>query len=355
MSNAFTRSPLLGHLLQDSDVAAAFSEQAFAAKLIAFEQAWSEALIHTGTVSAADGSAALDAIAACDLDMAAIERASETDGLPLPEIVRQLRAGQPSRVQGAIHTGATSQDVIDTATVLTCLDIFAMFKTRLETVLAQLGKLDASFGARAMMGRTRMQAALPITVRDRIRIWQEPLGAHLSALETLTKTIAVLQCGGPVGLRDAPSGQGDAVAAHVAKTLGLTLGPVWHTDRSAMLDMGHWLTKLSGSLGKIGQDIALMAQQGLDEITLDGAGGSSAMPHKQNPIRAEILVAIARSVAGQQSILAQTLIHEQERSGAAWTLEWMTLPSMFEASGAALNNAEVLLAQIKDLGSREGL
>ena len=94
-----------------------------------------------------------------------------------------------------------------------------------------------------------------------------------------------------------------------------------------------------------------MAQQGLDEVQIKGAGGSSAMPHKQNPVRAEILVARARVAAGQQGTLAQALVHEQERSGAAWAIEWVILPAMFETAGAALNNAEALLDQITSLGA----
>ncbi len=91
----------------------------------------------------------------------------------------------------------------------------------------------------------------------------------------------------------------------------------------------------------------------MDEVALDGAGGSSAMPHKQNPVRAEALVTLARYVAGQQGILGQAMVHEQERSGTAWALEWMVLPAMFEATGASLNQAQALFSQIKRLGAAD--
>lgn len=343
MPNAFTQSPLFGSLLQDAEVAAAFAAPNMLRQILAFERAWTEALIAVGSASAADGALALGAIDAFDTS-AFSATGIEVDGLPVPEIVRQLRGACPEAGRAAIHSGATSQDVLDTAIMRVCSDLQAVFRVRIGALIVELTELDARFGSVRMMGRTRMQAALPICVSDRLRTWIAPLRA-------IQSTLAVeptLQIGGPVGLRDMP--HGNEIAAHVADSLGMTVGDVWHTDRSPFFDMGHRLTKLCGALGKMGQDIALMAQQGVDEIKLSGGGTSSAMPHKQNPVGAETLVALARYVAVQQGGLAQTLVHEQERSGAAWTLEWLILPTMFGATGAALNNAIALTSQITQLG-----
>jgi hypothetical protein len=144
---------------------------------------------------------------------------------------------------------------------------------------------------------------------------------------------------------------GAAMAALVASTLGLAMGPVWHSDRTPIVAFGHWLAVLCGSLGKMGQDICLMAQQGVDEVTLRGGGQSSAMAGKNNPVAAEAMVAIARFVAGQQAVLLQAMIHEQERSGAAWALEWLTLPAMAEATGASLSHAGRCLKSIGSIGA----
>ena len=117
----------------------------------------------------------------------------------------------------------------------------------------------------------------------------------------------------------------------------------------ALADFAGWLSLVTGSLGKFGQDVALMAQAG-DEIELSGGGGSSAMPHKQNPVEAEVLVTLARFNAAQLSGMHQALVHEQERSGAAWTLEWLILPQMVVATAAALRLAGELAGQIESLG-----
>ena len=109
---------------------------------------------------------------------------------------------------------------------------------------------------------------------------------------------------------------------------------------------------MTGSLGKFGADVALLAQAG-DEIKLSGGGRSSAMPHKSNPVGAEILVTLARFNAVLLSGMHQSLVHEQERSGAAWTLEWMMLPQMAVAAGASLRTALELIGQIEGLGKAD--
>lgn len=96
-----------------------------------------------------------------------------------------------------------------------------------------------------------------------------------------------------------------------------------------------------------------MAQQGVDEVSLAGGGGSSAMPHKRNPVRAELLVALARFNATQLSGMHQALVHEQERSGVAWTLEWMILPQMILSTGQALISCGTLVQQIDRIGPVE--
>lgn len=350
MTNAFIRTPLWGTLFQDPETAAEFSAERFCARMVQFERAWTRALREAGTVSPDIADMALAAIDGFEPDLDALAGGSDVDGLPVPVLVRQLKASLPANAQVAIHSGATSQDVIDTATILTARTVLSLFESRCAELLRLLDDLNARFCDNPIMGRTRMQLALPIVAGDRIEDWRTPLAGHLDQLTELIKEISVVQVGGAVGRRDTPTGYADAIAADVAMSLGLRVSSVWHTDRSLMLDIGHWLTKVSGTLGKIGQDIALMAQQGIDEVELDGAGGSSAMPHKQNPVRAELLIALARVVSGHQGILAQSMIHEQERSGAAWAIEWMTLPAMFEGTGAALNSADHLLRQIRHIG-----
>ncbi|WP_209425276.1 3-carboxy-cis,cis-muconate cycloisomerase [Pararhodobacter sp. SW119] len=349
MTNAFTASGLFGDLLSDESFAAEFSARAFTDRMLAFEAAWTRALHATGTVTADAAAAALAAIDGFDAD--GIGSAGAADGLPVPAMVTALRSSLPPDAARAIHTGATSQDVIDTAMALTLLSVLSTLETRLAGIIGLIDTLEQRFGTQPLMARTRMQAALPATVALRLSAWARPLQEHLTRLEGLRAGIGQVQIGGPIGARDLPCQLEPGFVGHVARALDLRTGPVWHTDRSAMVSFGHALALLTGTLGKIGQDVLLMAQQGVDEIALTSGGGSSAMPHKSNPVAAEALVAIARFVAAQQGLLTQAMVHEQERSGTAWALEWLTLPAMCEASGAALHHAERLLSSITRMGT----
>jgi 3-carboxy-cis,cis-muconate cycloisomerase len=205
------------------------------------------------------------------------------------------------------------------------------------------------------MARTRMQAALPVTAGHRIGQWAAPLAAHRARLAELRPRLLRVQLGGPVGTREGFGGQGDAIARAMAAELAL--GPAeaaWHTDRAALADLGGWLSMVSGSLGKMGHDIALMAQQGVGAARLRSGGTSSAMAHKANPVRAELLVTLARFNTVQLPGMHAALDHEQERSGISWSLEWLVLPRMCEATGAGLRLATALAQDVDRLGEPPG-
>jgi len=347
--------PVLGGLFADTELAALFAAERTLADYLAVELALAEAQAAEGVIPAAAAAAIRQAAADFVPDLADLAAGTRQDGLAVPAFVRQLRAHVGPAAAPWLHVGSTSQDLIDTALTLALRDADALFLARLDGVLAALDDLAVRFGDRPLMARTRMQAALPVTVADRLRSWQAPLARARTALAEGAGDIAVLQVGGPVGDRRGMLDGGkidraEAVAARMAAALGLAPVPCWHTDRSRLLVHAGRLDRLAAALGKIGQDLCLMAQQGIDAAALAGGGGSSAMPHKQNPVLAETLVALARYAATQHAGLLQAQIHEQERSGAAWTLEWMLLPGLAMATGAALLQAAALLSQVERLG-----
>jgi 3-carboxy-cis,cis-muconate cycloisomerase len=160
--------------------------------------------------------------------------------------------------------------------------------------------------------------------------------------------------GGPSGTLDPAEGNWPAVMKRLGAELGLPVPPTsWHSQRDQVAEFAGCLAGISGSLGKLGQDIALMAQDEIAEVELAAGGQSSAMPHKNNPIGAEILVTLARFNAVQISAMHHAMVHEQERSGAAWTLEWMVLPQICVTAAAALGTATKLVTTICQLGTIE--
>lgn len=336
--------PWLGGLFGDAQMAELWSPQAQLASMRAFEAAWSRALALPESQEAAQ------VIEKMEFDLDDLRAGMGKDGVVIPRLVAQIKAAA-GEAASAVHKGATSQDVMDSATAIAMRDSLTLIEARLLALIAQIAKLDEEFGDRALMGRTRMQAATMITVHDRIAPWAMPLAGHRNRIAEALPRVAQVQIGGASGDRADIKHREEEITNAVATALGLCNPPrAWHAMRDGVAEFAGILAMVSGTLGKMGQDIALMAQQGIDEIKLSGGGASSAMPHKQNPVLAELLVTLARFNAVQLSAVHHSMIHEQERSGAAWALEWMILPQMAQATARALAAALEITKQIKQIG-----
>lgn len=342
--------PWFGALFGDDDVAALWAPEAQRAHFLAFEAAYSRAMGAVGLTPPDMAQAAARAIEGAHPDDATLAAGCAHDGLPIPALVGALRQAAGSHAD-AVHKGTTSQDVMDTALALTLKAQTDLMLERIAALRAALDDLRDRFGDAPLMGRTRMQAALPITAAHRIGEWARPLPDHATRLQALRPRTELLQLAGPVGDGASMHGHAPDMARLMAKELGLRVADAcWHTARDGLADYAGALSLLTGSLGKMGQDIAMMALQGIDEIALAGGGASSAMPHKQNPILAELLVTLARFNATQVAGMHQALVHEQERSGSAWALEWMILPQMALATARALTAARELCARVTRIG-----
>lgn len=334
---------LLGALVGDAATEALFSDAADLAAMLQVEAALAAAEADAGVIT---NEAALRVAQVCrsfQPDVPKLVAGMERDGVVVPVLVKQLRAavGQPHGA--AVHYGATSQDIIDTSLVMRLKQVVALFEDRLDRLVKSLIALRERDGAKSLMAHTRMQVALPITAADKIESWTAPLLRQKARLEAIRPRLLVIQLGGPVGTRAELGERAYAVAAGVAARLGLGDAPPWHSQRDALAEFASWLSLVSGVLGKIGQDVGLLAQNEVAALKLVGGGTSSAMAHKQNPVAAEILVALARFNAGLLGTLHGALVHENERSGAAWTLEWMVLPQMAVTTGAGLRIATAVV------------
>ncbi len=344
--------PMWSGLFGDEEVQCAFSPETAFTQYIAFEVALTNALATHDLISDTAKAAVLAGCKNFIPDLEAYRVGVAKDGLPVPAFIKQLRACIDAPYTADCHKTSTSQDVMDTALALSLKQCNSIFQRRLLDLISVLEDLMVRSGARRLMGRTRMQAALPITVADRLATWLEPLRRHQQRLSVTTAKAAVLQYGGPVGTSFEQNERAGSIAAQMATELGLGIPQSgWQTQRDAIVEYANVLSLISGSLGKIGADIGLMAQQGIEEIKLSGGGGSSAMAHKHNPIKAELLVTLARYNSMQIAAMHSTLVHEQERSGSAWALEWMVLPGMCVVTGAGLQQALHLLKQIEWIGS----
>lgn len=338
--------PLLDALVGDEEIETLLGDAAQLAAMVRFERALAEAEATSGLISAEAAAAIAAGLAGFAPDWDDLARGLARDGVVVPALVAQMRRGIAAPHGADLHKGATSQDVIDTALVLQLSAIVAVYEARLEALLDGFDALAQAAGAQKLMAHTRMQQALPFTVADKLATWEVPLQRALQEIRASRKSLLVIQLGGPVGDRASFGGMGEAVARALAQQLDLGLAEPWHSARDQLVGFASLLSLLTGTLGKFGADVALMAQNEVADIALAGGGGSSAMAHKSNPVNAEVLVALARYNAGLVGTLHQAMVHENERSGAAWTLEWLTLPAMLKTTGASLRLAQALLGQI---------
>lgn len=339
--------PILTGLLGDAELAAFFSSEAELDAMLRFEAALAEAEGAEGVIPADAAKAIAAAVPSAPLHHAALREATLRDGVIVPELVRQLRSAVGMPHDAHVHFGATSQDVIDTGLAIRLARILPILDGRLASLAAALDVLDARDGAMETMGHTRMQAAIPVPAARKILSWRDPLLRHRAHLAAVRADVGILHFGGAAGTLEKLDGKADAVGRRLAASLGLAhVSRPRHSERDGIAALASWLSLVTGSLGKMGQDIALMAQSEIAEVKLASGGGSSAMPHKVNPVGAEILVTLARLNATLVGGMHQALVHENERSGSAWTLEWLLLPQMVVATGAALRTADALTGAV---------
>jgi 3-carboxy-cis,cis-muconate cycloisomerase len=333
-------SQLSSPLFSDPDIAPLLSDEQFIAHMLTVEGALAAVEAALGIIPAEAAERILAALPTFKPDLGELLKGIELSGVPTIELVRQLREHVGGEAASYVHWGATTQDVMDTALVLQLRAILAVLERKLVRLLHQLAYLADQHRHTLMAGRTHSQQALPITFGLKVAGWLSPLLRHRTRLEELKPRLLVVQFGGGVGTLAALGENGLRVQEALAKELELTV-PVmpWHTQRDNIAELAGWLALVTGSLGKIGQDIILLSQSEVDELRESddpARGGSSTMPQKSNPVLSEVLIAAARTNAAHLSAMFQALIQEHERATGGWQIEWLNLPQMLMLTGSAL-------------------
>jgi 3-carboxy-cis,cis-muconate cycloisomerase len=318
--------------------AAAVSDDAWFRALLEVEAALARAAAGAGLVPTTAADAVTKACADPGrLDLATVVARAADAGNPVPPLVRVLRDAVGERDAVAVHVGATSQDVLDTALVLLARNAIAAIDADLVAAADAAARLAATHRDDPVMGRTLMQQALPTTFGLKAAGWLAGLdGARLRLAEVVASL--PVQYGGAVGTLAASSGSGVAVRTALAEGLGLadTAAP-WHTVRLPIADLAGALGAAAGVVATVAVDVVLMAQTEVGEVAevAEGRGGSSAMPHKNNPVAAISARACARRAPGLVATLFAAMEQEHERAAGAWHSEWPTLTELLRTVGSA--------------------
>lgn len=292
------------------------------------------------------------AVASADrYNIDALEHDARTDGNILIPLVRQLTEAVASRNPESaryVHRGATSQDIIDTAQVLRIRSESAALRESLTGIMGACAGFAREHAMTPMPGRTWLQHASPTTFGLKAAGWLDLVGRCRARVRDAVERSQVLQLGGASGTLASLGDAGSAVADAMAKELGLTVPAMpWHTHRDRMADVASAFGIASGALGKIGRDLTLLAQSEVGEaFERQGSGGSSSMPHKQNPVRAVTAVAAAIRTPGLVATILAAMPQEHERGAGGWQAEW---PAMAELSRATRESAAAIDAAVGNL------
>jgi 3-carboxy-cis,cis-muconate cycloisomerase len=337
---------LFDPLFTTGAVAEAVSDRAWLAAMLAFEAALARAQAKLGLVPAEAAEAIAAACAPERFDVAGLARASAATGTPVVPLLAALREALPPDAARHVHKGATSQDVVDSAAMLVARRALGPILADLDTLASACARLAEAHRATPMAGRTLLQQAVPTTFGLKAAGWLVGLDESRRRLAEVRDRRLAVQLGGAAGTLAALDRGVDVLDA-VADGLGLGR-PVlpWHTIRVRVGELAGALGVVAGVLGKIALDLTLLAQTEVGEVAepaAPGRGGSSAMPHKRNPIGAVLAAACARRAPALVASLLGSMAQEHERAAGAWHAEWEPLGDLLRVvAGAAGRLREAL-------------
>jgi len=334
---------VFGPLFRWDEIEVALSDHARVQGMLDFEAALARAGARMEVIPAAAARVIENSCVMAQFDLAALARDAAPAGNLAVPLVRQLTAlvrEQDAEAARYVHWGATSQDAIDTGLVL-------QLRAAIDTIGAELDRLADALAALArehrstpIAGRTWMQHAVPTTFGMKAAVWLDAVLRQREGCADL-KRACVLQLGGAVGTLAALGDKGAEVAAALAEELGLPLPDVaWHAQRDRMADVATRLGTCVGTLGKIARDLALHAQTEVAELlepAAEGRGGSTTMPHKQNPVASAVVLAAATRAPGLVATMLSAMVQEDERGLGGWHAEWETLPELVGLAGGAVH------------------
>jgi len=336
-------SPLLAPLLSSPAMRAVCDDTAHLQHMLDFEAALARAEASAGVIPASAVAAIEAACKADQFDMAALADAATRSGnlaIPLVKALTAKVAKADAEAARYVHWGATSQDVIDSATMLG-------LRAAIDALLADLDRAVAGFAAlavkhrnTAVVARTWLQHALPMPFGLKLAEYASALHRSRLRLKRLRAEGLALQFGGAAGTLAALGDKGLVVAEQLAKELQLPLPDApWHTHRDRIAEVASVLAILSGSCGKIARDVSLMMQTDVGEAfepSGEGRGGSSTMPHKRNPVASASALGAATMAPNLAAAIFAAQIQDHERSAGPWHAEWPTLPMLLLVTSGAL-------------------
>lgn len=303
------------------------------------------------------------------LDIERLGRETEIVGYPILPLIEQLARLCGDEAGKYVHWGATTQDIMDIASVLQMKEGLDIIERQLKVVSQSLATLAQKHKNTPMAGRTHLQHALPVTFGYKCAVWLSGIQRHVERLQQLRPRTLLVQYGGAAGTI-ASLGSGDdglRVRKELAAELGLGNPSItWHVARDGVAEIVNFLALVGGTLGKIALDLMIMSSNELGEVSepfVPHRGASSTMPQKRNPISSEVILAASKILRSNAGLVLDGMVADFERASGPWHLEWVAIPESFVIASGALHQADFVLSGLvvnedqmaKNLHSTQGL
>jgi 3-carboxy-cis,cis-muconate cycloisomerase len=283
------------------------------------------------------------------IDLAAMKREFDTTWNPVMPLVNALRRVVRPSAGRWLHWGTTSKNIIDTALALQIKDTYGVVAGEMDAIAAELARLARDHRDTVMAGRTHGQHALPVTFGYKAAVWLDEVLRQRERLEASRPRVLVGELGGAVGTMAALGRKGLAVQDRLMARLGLGVPVIAaKTAGDRFAEFFLVLSMISATLGKIAQNVYNLQVTDVDEAVefTEGKVGSTAMPHKLNPVASGSVVLLARLVRARATTILDYVHSEWEDDHRQGETAWAFPQEVSLLLGAQLVIARRLLATL---------
>jgi 3-carboxy-cis,cis-muconate cycloisomerase len=351
MTIGLAESGIFGDEFGTDEMRTIFSDRELLATWVACEVALLQAAAKFGLVPLTAAAELRQVAQTLQFDLESMRREIRNTGHPLVPFIYELERVAGDELQWFIHWGATTQDITDTAQILVFKSAWALIETQVAELESRLARLAAQERDTVMAGRTHGQQALPITFGYKVAVWLVELGRHRDRLREARSRIFVGQLSGAVGSFSSFGEHGFKVQVEYCRILGLGIPAIsWHAARDGLAEGAAVLSLLAATLAKVATEVINLQRSEIAEVQEPGFPanvGSSAMPHKRNPMLSETVVALSRLARSPLPAMVEGMVQAHERDMTSWGVEWDSIPRVCTFVSAALKHTQFIISGLR--------
>ncbi|MFQ1008392.1 adenylosuccinate lyase [Gilliamella apicola] len=341
---------ILGNNFSTSEMRAIWSEQNRLEKQVDVEVALAKAEGELGVIPT---DVADEIVKKADASKLSLQQISDEAAKAKHSLMSTINALQKQVGEAGqfIHYGATTQDIVDTATVLQLKQSFAIVERDTKLIAIELKRLAKQYQYLPMVGRTHGMQALPTTFGFKLAVWLDEFVRHLQRLTEIKQRVLVGNISGAVCTYASMGNFGPMIEARALSSLGLNTPNIgWQSARDRFSEYGSVIALISGTLGKIGNEFYNLMRTEINEVEepfSEGKIGSTTMPHKRNPAALEGLASLTAPLLKSVALIHESMKVEHERDAMSWRAEWIALPEINLYISAQLQTALTILRGLK--------